>query len=249
MDEVIVRAIGGGVKIGYSGKKLGNVNPRLGAGADANFAIFTAEFPGKTVYDMPAVGKDRIVDVDSLTPEQLWDTASDAIITHQSSALLVLKAADCIPLVFYVPGKDILALAHVGTSGAKLHLPRKVIDKLSEPADKLRVYVGPHVSQKSYRFPDKDISEKDLDPSWDKYVSVEEDGWHIDLLGYVIDELKAAGVKPENIEINDVDTGADPDYFSHRRHKITGEPSGPIVSPPAWFNSRLRLLLPEGGSR
>lgn len=226
MDEVAARVIDNAVKIGYSGKKLGNVNPRLGAGADANFAKFTAKFLGKTVYDMSAVGKDRIVKVDSLTPEQLWDTEADAIITRKSSVLLVLKAADCIPLVFYVPGQKILALAHVGTSGAKLHLPRKVIDKLGMPAEDLRVYVGPHVSQKSYRFPDKDISEKDLDPSWDNYVSVEDDGWHIDLLGYVLDELKSAGVKPENIEISEVDTGSDPDYFSHRRHKITGEPSG-----------------------
>lgn len=226
MDEVVIKTIGDTVKIGYSGKKLGNTNQRFGTDAAANFAKFTAKFPGKIVYDMPAVGKDRIADVDNMTPEQLWDTEADALITHKPSSLLVLKAADCIPLVFYVPGQKVLALAHVGTSGAKLHLPRKVIDKLGvAPAD-LRVYVGPHVSQKSYRFPDKDISEKDLDPSWDRYVSAENDGWHIDLLGYVTDELKAAGIKSENIGTNEVDTGADLNYFSHRRHKITGEPTG-----------------------
>jgi copper oxidase (laccase) domain-containing protein len=226
MDEVAVKTFGGTVKIGYGGKKLGNVQISAGKEAEENFAKFISKFPGKTVYDMPAVGKDKIVEVDNISPEQLWDTEADALITRQPSALLTLRAADCIPLVFYTPEQKILALAHVGTSGAKLHLPKKVIDKLGAPTVAVQVYVGPHVSQKSYRFPDKDISEKDLDENWDRYVSVEEDGWHIDLLKYVLDELKAAGVKPENIKVNEVDTGSDPNYFSHRRHKITGEPSG-----------------------
>lgn len=226
MDKVIIKEVGGTVKIGYSGKKLGNTNPKFGSDAAANLAIFKAKFPSKTFYDMPAIGGDKIIDVDSMTPEQLWDTQADALITHNPSALLVLKAADCIPLVFYVPGQNLLALAHVGTPGAKLHLPRKVADKLGIPAEDLKVYVGSHVSQKSYRFPDVDISQKELDSTWDSYVSQEDDGWHIDLLRYVMDELKTAGIKPENIEISDVDTGADPDYFSHRRHKITGEPDG-----------------------
>jgi copper oxidase (laccase) domain-containing protein len=226
MDEVIVKMVDDAIKIAYSGKKLGSVQVSAGKEAEENFTKFTAKFPGKVIYDMPAKGGDRIAEIDNITPAQLWDTEADAIITHQPFTLLTLRAADCIPLAFYAPGRQVLALAHVGTSGAKLHLPAKVLRKLEMPSDKLHVYVGPHVSQKSYRFPDKDISEKDLGQSWDKYVSVEDDGWHIDLLRYVVDELKAAGVKPENILVSDVDTGSDPDYFSHRRHKITGEPTG-----------------------
>lgn len=226
MDGVVVKVVNDTVKIGYSGKKLGNTNERFGSGATDNFAKFRAHFPGTTVYDMPAVGGDNIVEVDGKSPDGISEVGADALITRLENTLLVLKAADCIPLVFYVPGQGVLALAHVGTSGAKLHLPRKMVDKLNEPAENLHVYVGPHVSQKSYRFPDKNMSDKELDSTWDKYFTEESDGLHINLLGYVMDELKASGVKAENIEINEVDTGADTDYFSHRRHKITGEPDG-----------------------
>lgn len=226
MDEVIVKTIEQTVKIGYSGKKLGNVNLKFGVDAKSNFAKFTAHFPGMAVYDMSAVGVDNIVEVDDKTPDEISKNEADGLITRESQNLLILKAADCIPMVFYVPGQDILALAHVGTPGAKLHLPKKMITKLDIPATDIQVYIGPHVGQKSYRFPDKDISQKDLDSSWDEYVSQEDDGWHIDLLGYVMDELKETGVKTENIQISDVDTGADPNYFSHRRHKIYGEPNG-----------------------
>jgi copper oxidase (laccase) domain-containing protein len=226
MGLVVIKIINNAVKIGYSGKKLGNVNPKFGAHADTNFAKFTAKFSGKTIYDMPAVGKDNIVDVDNISPKQLWEIPADGLVTRKPSALLVLKAADCIPLVFYVPGEKILALAHAGTSGAALHLPAKMLKELGRQPAEVHVYIGPHVSQKSYRFPDKDLTDKELDRSWDKYVFEEDDGWHIDLLGYVIDELKKCGVKPENIEVSQVDTAADKNYFSHRRHKITGEPTG-----------------------
>lgn len=218
MDKVSIEDLGD-IRIGYSGKSLGNSRD------DAVLKKFTAKFPGKKVYDMPAVGKDHIVKVDGLTPEKVWDKETDALITKDPGILLTLRAADCIPLVFYTPGRKILGLAHVGTSGGALHLPRQMVLAMDvEPSD-LSVYVGPHISQRSYRF-EIDKFEKKLDQSWDKYISYEADGVHIDLLNYVLDELKDLGIQAQNIKINDVDTGANTNYFSHRRHKLTGEPDG-----------------------
>ncbi len=227
MEPIILKAIGGAVSVGYSGKLLGNTQPNFGPEADDNFAKFTAKFPSKTVYNMPAVGKDKIVNVDSMASGQLDQIEVDALITHSLSALLVLKAADCIPLVFYLPGQKVLALAHVGTSGAALHLPSKIIALMGYPAERIHCYVGPSISQKSYHFPpDYDFDHKKLDASWRPYITKEPDGIHINLFGYVIDELKRSGIKEENIELERVDTGADENYFSHRRHKNTGEPDG-----------------------
>jgi copper oxidase (laccase) domain-containing protein len=226
MDPVTIKIIDETIQFGYSGKKLGDTQAGAGPEAEANFARFIAKFPGKKVYDMPAAGKDMIVDVDGLTPQEVWRSEADALITKSPDNLLALKAADCIPLVFYTPGQNFLALAHVGTSGAALHLPSKLIQKINSPTAQIKVYAGPHISRKSYRFIDKDISDKKLDDSWSGYITSEEDGVHLNLLGYVIDELEQSGIKPENIEINEIDTGADPNYFSHRRHKLTGEPTG-----------------------
>jgi len=227
MEPITLKTIGDAVSVGYSGKLLGNTQPNFGPEADDNFAKFTAKFPSKTVYNMPAVGKDKIVNVDSMASGQLDQIEVDALITHSLSALLVLKAADCIPLVFYLPGQKVLALAHVGTSGAALHLPSKIIALMGYPAERIHCYVGPSISQKSYHFPpDYDFDHKKLDASWRPYITKEPDGIHINLFGYVIDELKRSGIKEENIELERVDTGADENYFSHRRHKNTGEPDG-----------------------
>jgi copper oxidase (laccase) domain-containing protein len=226
MEPVIIKTVSNGITIGYSGKLLGNSQANFGPDAKHNFAKFTAKFPGKTVYDMTAIGKDNIVNVDSLTPDKLFEMEADVLVTTNPSALLTLKAADCMPLVFYVPGQKILALAHVGTPGAILHLPRKVIKQLGISPENLRCYVGPSISQKSYRFKEEEFSDKKLDASWKKYITKEPDGIHINLLGYVLDELKSCGLTDENIETEQVDTGGDPAYFSHRRHKLTGEPDG-----------------------
>src|SRR4029078_7886174 len=133
------------------------------------------------------------VNVDKLTPEQLGEMEADALITKDSSALLVLKAADCIPIVLYVPGQQILVLAHIGVSGAALHLPAKAVKAMGYDSRHIHCYVGPAISQGSYRFVDKDLSSKKLDDSWLSYISQETDGFQIDLCRYVTDELKAVG--------------------------------------------------------
>lgn len=220
---VILKDIEQTIRVGFGGKALGNTFGR--PSADKDLAKFLAEFPGKTAYVMPAVGGNNIVDVDSMAPEELDKIEADALFTKSPQALLVLNAADCMPLVFYVPGQKILALAHVGRQGASLHLPKKLVEQLGSEPSLLHCYIGPSIQQKSYRFP-KENFDKKLDESWGKYITDEPDGIHIDLPRYVLDELKHAGIKPENIKIENVDTAADLNYFSHRRHKLTGKPDG-----------------------
>ncbi|MBI5906501.1 polyphenol oxidase family protein [Candidatus Saccharibacteria bacterium] len=232
MPDVIIKTIDDAITVGYAGKKLGNTNIKFGLTdeAEANFEKFIAKFPGKTVYDMPAVGKDTIIDVDSLTPGELWELEADALITERPPALLVLKAADCMPLVFYVPGKNILCLAHVGTSGAALHLPTKVIKALGSPAKQIHCYIGPSIRKESYRMSKDHFEEKkqeiNIDESWNKYITEADDYIHINLFGYVMDELIDNGILKENIHVEDIDTGSDKNYFSHRRHRSTGEEPG-----------------------
>ncbi len=225
MDSVILKNIGQTIKAGYCGKALGNTYIGFGPEAKENLAKFLDKFPGMTPYIMPAIGGDIIINIDSDNPWEIANTDYDAAITNKPSSLLVLNAADCIPLVFYSKNHNLLAMAHVGTSGAALHLPRKVIQALRTPAKQIMCYIGPSISQKSYRF-EKQKFEKKLDSSWNAYISDEPDGIHINLLGYVLDEVKSAGILQKNIQIEDVDTGGDPNYFSHRRHRLTGEPDG-----------------------
>lgn len=225
MEPVVTKEINNSIRVGYSGKRLGSTYIKFGPDADENFAKFMTCFPGKDPLIMTAVGGDTIVNIDKTTQQELEATEYDAAITKNPQKLLVLNAADCIPLVFCNKKGDFVALAHIGTNGASLHLPTKLVNELGVSPQDLYCYIGPSISQKTYRF-ERDKFEKKLDQSWDKYVTDEADGIHINLIGYVLDELKNLGIKPKNIQIEEVDTGADPNYFSHRRHRLTGEADG-----------------------
>lgn len=225
MQPVVVKDIGENVRVGFSGKLLGNTYSKYGADAAENFAKFMGYFPGKTALIMLANGGDTILNIDTATKQELEAIPYDAAITRNPENLLVLNAADCVPLVLYNDKQNFVALAHVGTSGASLHLPSKIVKALGVPPEDLLCYVGPSIGQRSYRF-DKDKFEKKLDHTWEDYVTNEPDGVHINLLGYVLDELKRSGVKEDNIHKENVDTGSDVKYFSHRRHKLTGELDG-----------------------
>lgn len=226
MKGVVTKSVGNTIGISYAGKLLGNTGLKFSEDAADNFARFISSLPKKTLYHMIGVSRDAVVDVDKISPDDLPNMEVDSMITKNPSVLLVMKAADCIPLMFYVPGQKILALAHVGVDGAALHLPAKLVKQLGRPPEQIKCYVGPSISQESYRFEGHDIRDKNLDSSWDAYISDEPDGIHINLLGYVVDELKKTGMLAKNIELDDIDTGSDANYFSHRRHKLTGEPDG-----------------------
>ena len=225
MEAIVIKELEAAIKVAYSGKQLGNTHQRYGNNGKANFDSFLARFPDKKVYNMPAVGGASIIEVDDKPPARVYAGEYDALVTKNPAALLTLRAADCIPLVFFSPGEQILALAHVGTSGAASHLPRQVVKFLKIDPANLHVYFGPAIAKGSYKFPRQDF-DKQLNASWDSYIASDDHFVYLDLIGYVTNELKAAGVKSQNITVEKVDTGANPNYFSHRRHKLVGEPDG-----------------------
>lgn len=221
---VTIKEIGGTIRIGYSGTELGNTNQFFGPDGDANLGKFLANFPRKAVFDMYAVGEDHILEVDDLRPEIANEIKSDALITTNPDNLLLLKAADCIPMVAYAPDGSALALAHVGRPGAMIGLHTKLIERLGVEPSILKIHLGPSISLDSYKFPLKDFDKK-LDVSWDEYIHPRGDFIHIDLLGYVLRGIKASGVLEQNITHDEEDTGG-PAFFSHRRSSLTGEPEG-----------------------
>ena len=55
-------------------------------------------------------------------------------------------------------------------------------------------------------------------------------GKSIDLVGYSVEQMISAGIKKENIEVSDIDTGRNMNFFSHYRSGSSGEPEGRIAT-------------------
>lgn len=149
----------------------------------------------------------------ALVPEG-W-TAADALVTTEKGCALLLPTADCYPVVLHDPVHGVLVLAHMGWQSTDADLTQKLIAYLGEHhasrPDELRVYIGPGIAGKSYRF--NEFAQL-TDLRWKDHLHHGE-LTGIDLLSYNVAALQNAGVKPEYIEVAGIDTAKDDDYFSN----------------------------------
>jgi len=152
----------------------------------------------------------------------------DALITKEKGLFLSLLTADCLPIIFYDQKKEVIALCHAGWKSVDKKIVQKVVDVFikdygSEPRD-IFVAIGPAVHKESYKF--SNPVQKEL-PGWEGFLEDLSDGQTaVDLIGYTVKQLMEAGVLKENIEINEVDTAVDSEFFSHYRSVRTGETEG-----------------------
>ena len=166
-------------------------------------------------------------------PETDADAAGDAllqaeaVITNDPEVMLMLPTADCSPIVFYDPVNNVMALAHLGWKPSHKGLVKKVIAQMQEnfgtnPGD-LVINVGPSIHEESY-IVNSISDEQKNDPRWQPFIKPTDDGrFSIDIIGFNKQQLLEAGVSEENIEVSDVDTYANEEYFSHRRKQEKGK--------------------------
>jgi YfiH family protein len=151
---------------------------------------------------------------------------TEALITQEKGLVLFLKTADCLPITFYDPVTETLALAHLGRKSTDLKLSEKVLAQMkeiyqSEPKN-VQVFIGPGIHKESYIYkaPLQEYSEE-----LTLFTETLSNGEiSIDLVGCNIAQLTQAGVKKENITVDPTDTATSPQYFSHYRSVRTGEP-------------------------
>lgn len=164
-----------------------------------------------------------------ITKERPYDDV-DGLITNVKDLPLVTYFADCVPLFFYDPVKQVVALSHSGWRGTVGKIGKVTIEKMTSefgtnPKDVL-CCIGPSICKDCYEV-SKDVAEefvkafgpehKDglLRPSTftpddpNKYML---DLWSACKLGFL-----EAGVLEEHIEVTDYCTRCNPDlFFSHR---------------------------------
>lgn len=168
---------------------------------------------------------DKISHVDSSNIGETIKT--EALITKDTGVILFLLTADCFPVAFHDPEKQVVALAHLGWKPTDKGLAAKIVKEMEEvygshPKD-IQVFIGPGIHKESYAF--ESPLQKQL-PGWSEFLTDLPNGeTQIDLIGHIQKQLLDSGVLQENIQTSAVDTATD-DYFSHYRSVRTGEPEG-----------------------
>lgn len=169
--------------------------------------------------------EDEILLADPYLEKERWlakvTPSSDGIFTQKRDVALSIFHADCQAALFYDPKTKTIANVHSGWKGNRLNIYQKTVDTLKkqcrcDPKD-LIVCVSPGLGPNHAEF----IHYK---KEWPRcFHHYKDDKHRFNLWEMAYDQLKNAGVKPNNIEIARICTYEnEEDFFSYRRDQTTG---------------------------
>ncbi|MFW6126753.1 MAG: polyphenol oxidase family protein [Thermodesulfobacteriota bacterium] len=155
----------------------------------------------------------------------------DILITAQSGLGLVIKQADCQAVMFYDPEHRVVAQTHCGWRGQVNGVLAATVSRLAthfhSRAEALRAAIGPGLGPccaefRHYR--------REFPPELWKY---QVRPGYFDLWQLSFDQLTAAGLRPDHIEVAGLCTRCRiQDFFSYRRDRVTGRQAAVIALRP-----------------
>lgn len=186
--------------------------------------------------EMHQVHGSEVVKIDSSTDETNLlsdnnDLVCDGLTTSSLGLGIVVKVADCMPVVIYDKTNKALSAVHAGRKGVELNILASALNTMAKTygskSEDLAVFVGPAISAESYIF---DSNEGVNLEFWQEYFKLGNDEkYHMDIKGRLLSQALELGIPKSNIIISDIDTFTDKNYFSHRRSMATGEKEGRFV--------------------
>ena len=91
------------------------------------FNLFTSNKPHMDYCELNQIHSDIVITVDDNYQN---NTEGDAMITTKKNIPLVIKTADCIPIILYDEEKQVLALIHSGWKGTLKKITSKTVRKM-----------------------------------------------------------------------------------------------------------------------
>jgi len=218
----------GGVSVGpYASLNLG---ASVGDSEDAvleNRARLarTLGFAPERLVTTPMVHGNSVLVVDAASAPDALSIRADILVSREPGYLLMLRLADCVPILFWHEQAEVIGVAHAGWRGTALDVAGSSVEAIrtlgGEPGG-LRAAIGPSIGPCCFEVGDEVVA------AFPDAETARTNGprgrSHLDLWELNRRRLVAAGVQPERIEISGQCTRCDPEtYFSHR---ALGYPAG-----------------------
>ncbi len=138
----------------------------------------------------------------------------DALVTDEPDTVLMVRVADCVPVLLADPGAGVIGAAHAGRKGVFAGVVGVCVEEMRHlGATDITAWVGPHICGRCYEVPAALRDEiAAVEP-----VTASTTSWgtpSLDLGAGVAGQLQRLGVR-----VNDVSrcTLESPDLYSHRR--------------------------------
>ena len=171
----------------------------------------------KKIILLHQLHSNKIYFINKISKNKLF---GDGLITNVTHLAIGILTADCAPILFFEPKKNIIGAAHVGWKGAHKKIGKKMINYFKKKGSKLNdifAVIGPCISQNNYEVKN-DFRAKFLKQSLKnkKNLKIIKNKIYFDLKGHIFRQLKDAGIN--NIEIIKKDTfNPKNNFFSARR--------------------------------
>lgn len=165
-----------------------------------------------------------------------WIAQADAIITDQPDTPLLMRFADCVPLLFFDPVQGVIGMAHAGWRGTAAGVAGETVRAMqtlggSRP-ENIEVLIGPSISIDAFQVGSEVVTALEArygDPEGMLRQDPQDGTYYADLWEANRRDLRAAGV--QQIETMGICTFQRSDeFFSHRAEKGRTGRFGAIIS-------------------
>lgn len=214
-------------------------------------AITSKNIDAKSREDMLKVSKEADFNIENLTSNiqihsdivnkvETKDIGKkiegDALTTNLKNVPLLIFTADCVPIAIIDKHNKAIGLAHAGWNGTFSNIGQKTIELMSKSyntsPENLVCVIGPSIGPCCYEV-SKDLIEKFntiITNKDEKFYTIEEGRYYLDLWGINEYLLTQSGVKKENIINLNLCTSCKSDEFhSYRKHDKTSKRIGMIL--------------------
>lgn len=145
---------------------------------------------------------------------------TDGLIIDQPNVALLIKFADCTPVVLFDPVAQVLASVHSGWRGTTQRISLKAIDKMVNDfkckKENILVYLGPSIDIDHYEVGSEVYDAFETFENRDQFFRPIGKKYQLSMLDANLDILKGAGICSENIEMEKASTFTDPRLHSAR---------------------------------
>lgn len=158
----------------------------------------------------------NIAVVDKIPFEQEKLKETDAVVTGMKGVAIGVNTADCVPVILIDEQVPLIAAVHAGWRGAVADIVPKTIERMrSLSAKDIKAFIGPSICERCFEVGDE-VAERFPEFAIKRNYGVKP---HIDLQGFIMHQLKEAGV--ECVQKSIPCTRCNPEhYFSARAQGI-----------------------------
>lgn len=178
----------------------------------------------RDLHEVWQVHSGDIVRVDGPNPAESY-TRADGMVTDRTGIVLLMRFADCVPLLAYDPDRHVVGIAHAGWQGtlrqAGANLVRTMVSEFGCEPSSLLAAIGPSIGPDHYPV-GPDVEGALRYGLGNSFLHQVKDRVHFDLWAANEAQFKSEGVEAGNIENPRICTACNlTDWFSHRGEQGT----------------------------